>query len=265
MNDTPEQRLEKIDQRLTQLRADLLNHPIYGEVDRLESLRLFMSHHIFAVWDFMSLLKALQRRLCCVEIPWLPAADPISSRIVNEIVLAEESDGDGQGGFASHFELYHQAMVRCGASSDFIDGFLDELRQGKPVTAALESLAVPACARRFVRQTFNIIEGGNLCAIASAFTFGREDLLPAVFQRIVAELNVESGGGLKDFKYYLERHIGLDGEEHGPMANRLLKSLCGSDEHRWEVAEQAAVGSLEARRELWDGIFEAILRERKTK
>jgi hypothetical protein len=257
-----DQRLRQIDQRLAPLRADLLNHPIYGKIDRLESLHVFMSHHIFAVWDFMSLLKALQRRLCCVEIPWLPAADAISSRLVNEIVLAEESDDDGQGGFTSHFELYHRAMVRCGASTTFIDGFLDELRQGKPVSAALESPAVPACARRFVRQTFDIIEGGDLCAIASAFTFGREDLLPAVFQRIVDELNVDAR--LNEFKYYLERHIGLDGEEHGPMANRLLKSLCGTDEDRWEVAEKAAVGSLEARRALWDGIYEVMCRERKT-
>ena len=113
------------------------------------------------------------------------------------------------------------------------------------------------------QQTFGFIEGGNLCAIASAFTFGREDLLPAVFQRIVDELNVAAGGGLEDFTYYLERHIGLDGDEHGPMANRLLQSLCGSDKSRWQVAEQAAVECLEARQLLWDGICDAI-RAKKT-
>ena len=255
-------RLQHIQERLTPLKAALLNHPIYQEIDRLDSLRLFMEHHAFAVWDFMSLLKALQRRLCCVEVPWLPAADPLGSRLVNEIVLAEESDDDGRGGFASHFELYHRAMTRCGANTAPIDGFLGELRRGKPVSAALESPGVPECARRFVRRTFDIIEGGNLCAIASAFTFGREDLLPAVFQRIVDELNVEAGGGLEDFKYYLNRHIGLDGEEHGPMANRLLLSLCGSDESRWQVAEQAAVDCLEARRGLWDGICDVIRRKK---
>ena len=100
----------------------------------------------------------------------------------------------------------------------------------------------------------------DVCAIASAFAFGREDLLPAVFQRIVDELNVAAGGGLEDFKYYLERHIGLDGEEHGPMAHRLLLSLCGPDESRWRVAGQAAVDCLEARRELWDGICDVIRR-----
>jgi len=255
-------RVQRIQERLTPLKAGLLSHPIYQEIDRLDSLRLFMEHHAFAVWDFMSLLKALQRRLCCVEVPWLPAADPLGSRLVNEIVLAEESDDDGRGGFASHFDLYLRAMTRCGANSAPIDGFLGALRNGQSVSAALESVGIAECVRRFVRQTFNVIDGGNLCAIASAFTFGREDLLPAVFQRIVDELNVEAGGGLEDFKFYLERHIGLDGQEHGPMANRLLLSLCGPDESRWRVAEQAAVDCLEARRGLWDGICDVIRREK---
>jgi len=257
-------RLQHIQERLAPVRSGLLNHPIYQGIDRLDSLRLFMEHHVFAVWDFMSLLKTLQRRLCCVEVPWLPTLDPLGSRLVNEIVLAEESDDDGQGGFASHFDLYHRAMTRCGANSAPIDGFLGELRNGQAVAAALESVGIAECVRRFVRQTFHVIDGGNLCAIASAFTFGREDLLPAVFQRIVDELNVEAGGGLEDFKYYLHRHITLDGDEHGPMANRLLRSLCGSDESRWQVAERAAVDCLEARRGLWDGIFDVIRRNKNS-
>jgi hypothetical protein len=251
-------RISHIQQRLAPLRAALLDHPIYQEIDRLEALCLFMEHHVFAVWDFMSLLKALQRQLSCLEVPWLPAADPLGGRLVNEIVLAEESDDDAQGGFASHFALYHRAMTRCGANTASIDGFLDNLRRGTRVSRALDSPVVPKCVSQFVRQTFDVIEHGSLCAIASAFTFGREDLLPAIFQRIVDELNVEAGGGLDAFKYYLNRHIRLDGEEHGPLANRLLLSLCGADESRWQVAEQAAVDSLEARRKFWDGICVVI-------
>jgi hypothetical protein len=194
----------------------------------------------------------------CVEVPWLPAADPLASRLVNEIVLAEESDHDGRGGFASHFELYHQSMRRCGADTTGIDAFLGSLRRGMTVSAALRAPGIPECVRQFVRRTFDIVDSGNLCSIASAFTFGREDLLPAVFQRIVDELNVEAGGELEDFKYYLERHIGLDGEEHGPMAHRLLLSLCGADESRWQIAEQAAVDSLEGRQEFWDAIADSM-------
>ena len=155
-------RLQQIQERLTPLKAALLNHSIYKEIDHLEALHLFMEHHIFAVWDFMSLLKALQRRLCCVEVPWLPAVDPLGSRLVNEIVLAEESDDDGRGGFASHFDLYHRAMTRCGANSAPIDGFLGELRNGQSVSAALESVGIAECVRRFVGQTFSVIDGGRV-------------------------------------------------------------------------------------------------------
>lgn len=247
-------------ERLNPLREALLQHRIYGEIDRLDALRTFMEHHVFAVWDFMSLLKVLQRRLCCVEVPWLAPADPQACRFINEIVLAEESDGDGRGGFASHFELYRHSMRQCGASTAAIDGFLSDLGRGVPLQTALASATVPKPARHFVQQTFKIIDSGNLCAIASAFTYGREDLLPDVFQRIVDRLNVEAGGQLEGFRYYLQRHIGMDGDEHGPLATRLVESLCNSDESRWKVAEEAAVDCLTARLKLWDGIDEAIKR-----
>lgn len=251
----------RIEEQLNPFREALLNHRIYGEMDRLDVLQRFMEHHVFAVWDFMSLLKALQQRLCCVEVPWLPSGDQQGSRFINEIVLAEESDDDGRGGFASHFELYHRSMKQCGANTAPIDGFMDDLRRGVPVLTALASPKVPEAARHFVKQTFKIIETGNLCSVTSAFTFGREDLLPDVFQRIVDELNTQAGGQLDDFKYYLDRHIGLDGDEHGPMATRLLQSLCGADDALWEKAEQAAVDCLLARQELWNGIYDAISRE----
>lgn len=248
----------RIEERLNPFREALLNHRIYSEMDRLDVLRLFMEHHVFAVWDFMSLLKVLQRRLCCVEVPWVVPADPQACRFINEIVLAEESDDDGRGGFASHFELYHRSMKQCGADTTGIDGFLSDLRRGIPVETALASPTVPAAARHFVQQTFKIIDCGNLCAIASAFTYGREDLLPDVFQRIVDRLNVEAGGQLEHFQYYLQRHIGLDGDEHGPMATRLVQSLCGSDESLWKFAEESAVNCLNARHKFWDGIYEAV-------
>jgi hypothetical protein len=198
-------RLERLRVRLRPLKEALLGHPVYREINSLGALRLFMEHHVFAVWDFMSLLKALQARLCCVDVPWLPAADPQATRFINEIVLAEESDEDGQGGFLSHFALYLRAMARCGADTTAIDRFLAEVRRGSPIPAALVAVAAPGCVGRFVRQTFDLIEGGSLWTLASAFTFGREDLLPDLFQRIVDELDVEAGGGLEDFRYYLRR------------------------------------------------------------
>jgi Protein of unknown function (DUF3050) len=250
--------LARLHNRLAPLKAALLDHPVYQAIDSLPALHVFMEHHVFAVWDFMSLLKTLQQHLACVDVPWLPGDNRLGCRFINEIVLAEESDEDGQGAFCSHFELYRRAMKQSGASTLGINGLLAVLRQGQPLADALASAEVAPAARSFVQTTFEIIDAGNLCAIASAFTFGREDLLPALFQRIVDELNLQTGGGLELFRYYLNRHIGLDGDEHGPMAGRLMQSLCGSDESLWTIAEQTATKSLEARRALWDGIYGAM-------
>ncbi|MCY2986182.1 MAG: DUF3050 domain-containing protein [Planctomycetota bacterium] len=252
--------IETLEERLAPFRNELIHHKIYGGIDRLQALQQFMEQHVFAVWDFMSLLKVLQSRICCVEVPWLPPVDAQACRFINEIVLAEESDGDGQVGFSSHFEIYYRAMKQCGARTAGIDSFIYELRRGVPVRTALASPTIPNAARLFVDHTFRVIDSGNLCAIAAAFTYGREDLLPDVFQRIVDKLNVEAGGQLADFKYYLERHIGLDGDEHGPMARRLVQSLCGTDESNWKVAEETAVHCLIARRKFWDGIYDQGLR-----
>jgi hypothetical protein len=252
--------LERLRQRVAPLKARLLDHPVYREIDRLASLHVFMEHHVFAVWDFMSLLKTLQRLLTCVEIPWLPRGSALGCRLVNEVVLAEESDEDGEGGFVSHFELYRRAMTRCGASTASIDGFLSALRENRSVAAALETAHVGEAPRSFVEATFRVIEERNLYALVSAFSIGREDLLPSLFQRIVDRL-AESSGGLDIFRYYLKRHIGLDEEQHGPMASRLLRSACGNDQSRWRIAEEAAVSSLEARQKLWDGIYAIVRRE----
>lgn len=251
-------RFRKVLEQLAPLRAELLEHSIYRQITSPDSLHVFMQHHVFAVWDFMSLLKALQRRLCCVDVPWLPPVNHLAVRLVNEIVLGEESDEDGQGGFGSHFDLYHRAMRRCGADTAGIDRFLERLRSGLPIDSALAEAQAPTAIRPFIRHTFQVIEGDDLCEIASAFTFGREDLLPEVFQRIVDELNVESDNILDDFRFYLSRHIELDGEQHGPMAARLIASLCCDDETRWKQVEQAGVAALGARKLLWDGMLAAM-------
>ncbi|MFO1021100.1 MAG: DUF3050 domain-containing protein [Planctomycetales bacterium] len=251
-------RFDSILAAIQPLRESLLHHPLYADIREPHALRIFMQHHVFAVWDFMSLLKNLQNALTCVTVPWFPPVDPTLARFVNEIVLGEESDDDGHGGYASHFDLYHRAMVRFHAETTRIDRFIDALRHGQTVPAALDAAHVPADVRGFVEQTFSLLESGNLCAIASAFTFGREDLLPDVFQKIVDELDRQTGGTLDDFQFYLRRHIELDGGEHGPMAARLITSLCGDDPARWEQAADAAHAALQSRLNLWNGIHAAI-------
>ncbi len=250
--------LEQLRTAIDPLRQSLLAHPIYHDLRGPQALRTFMEHHVFAVWDFMSLVKALQQRLCCITVPWIPSPTPVESRFINEIVLGEESDEDGRGGYASHFELYRRAMTRFGADTSPIDRFLRALATGSEVPSALQRSELPRSVRTFVSQTFEVIGSGDLCRIASAFTFGREDLLPALFQKIVDEIGAQSGTSLDDFQYYLRRHVELDGGEHGPMAARLMNSLCGHDASQWRLAEEAAVAALQARLAFWDGIHAAI-------
>jgi len=257
--------IARIHSRLAPLKKSLIEHPIYQKIDSLEALWLFMEHHVFPVWDFMSLLKVLQRELTSVDVPWMPVENSLGCRLINEIVLGEESDEDGNDRFASHFDLYHRAMKKSGASTKCIDWFLAELPQCNTVSQTLTHVQAPAAVQKFVNQTFEIIDAGNLCAVAAFFTFGREELLPNLFQRIVDELNVEASGGLDEFKYYLVRHIDLDGETHGPMAEKLIESLCGEDEERWAVTENAAVLSLQARLDLWDGLDEQLQKRHEEK
>ncbi len=213
-----------------------------------------MEYHVFAVWDFMSLLKALQGGITCVSVPWIPVGEPRLRRLVNEIVLGEESDLTENGEAISHFELYLQAMRETGASTQRIERFLADLRSGDSVETTLASSDLPDCVRGFVRHTFAIIAGGKLHEIAAAFTYGREDLIPEMFGAMVANLDQENSGRLATLRYYLQRHIELDGDQHGAMGQEMVKLLCGQDPKKQMEAENAARGALQARLTLWDGI-----------
>lgn len=250
--------MEGLEARIAPLRARLAQHPLYASVRTPAHLRLFMESHVFAVWDFMSLLKALQRALTCVEVPWVPTPFAASRRFINEIVLGEESDAyEGQP--ASHFEIYLEAMARAGADTAVIRkvvaaaapthsaGFHDALQ------------AAPPAARQFVESTFRVIRSGSIAAQAAAFTFGREDAIPAMFRSLVRDLNQQMSGDLSLFVWYLERHIEVDGDEHGPLSLRMVADLCAGSPALWEEASQAAQEALEARLHLWDGIHAQII------
>jgi hypothetical protein len=246
--------LHEIHLAIEPLRQKLIEHPLYHELRSPQALRVFMEHHVFAVWDFMSLLKKLQQHLCPAAVPWMPRESSIAARLINEIVLGEETDEDGCGGYASHFDLYRRSMQDFGADTRTIDRFVTALAHSQELPAAFRAAEVSPPIEAFVRHTFAVIETNDPCRVAAAFTFGREALLPELFQKIVDELAATAGGNLDAFQYYLKRHIELDGDEHGPMAGRLVESLCGADAGGWDAAKQAAVEALETRLAFWDGI-----------
>ena len=216
-----------------------------------------MEAHVFAVWDFMSLLKSLQQSLTSVSVPWVPSQFPTSRRLINEIVLGEESD-EYEGGYISHFELYLTAMEECGADTRQIRRLVAAVRDGVKVQDALWDPGIPTEAREFVWTTFETIRPGQPHVTAASFTIGREDLIPTMFHEMVKELRT-GFEGLKTFEYYLQRHIEVDSDSHGPMALWMLEELCGGDETRLAEADAAAEKALRARLRLWDGILDRIL------
>ena len=241
--------IQKINSQISEHKLAIVNHPLYNKLKTIEDVQKLMQYHVYAVWDFMSLLKALQIQLTCTVLPWKPIGDSKIRRLINSIVLEEESDVDSDGNPSSHYEMYLDAMKECGAETSKIEHFL------KSVTTT----HIPKIQKSidiFLATTFSVISSGKAHKIAAAFTFGREDLIPDMFTAIVNDLNKESK--LNKFVYYLERHIELDGGEHGPLALQLITDLCGDDEKKWEEVTQTAKDCLKARIKLWDAILEEI-------
>jgi len=239
---------------LADVRHRLVAHPLYGLIDSPDRLRRFMEMHVWAVWDFQSLLKALQQKLTCTSIPWLPTADPEARRLVNQIVLDEESDELPDGGSASHFELYLDAMERAAANTTPMRRFIELLREGTPVDDGLLRAGAPAGSAAFVRTSFAVIESGSPHRLAAAFTFGREDVIPDMFRRVVVRLAAEDPATWNRFRYYLERHIEHDDEHHAPVCRRIVARLCGSDPGKWAEASATARECIESRIALWDAL-----------
>jgi hypothetical protein len=238
---------------LTPLYHQLQTHPMYARLVSLDDLQRFMEHHIVAVWDFMFLLKALQRNCTCIAQPWRPVGDAQIRRLINEIVLAEESDMiDGLA--TSHFELYLNAMTNIGANTTPMKQTLSALDSGLSFSDAIAQSSFPDSAKKFIMTTWDILESGSLPAITAAFALGREDVIPDMFVHLVAHHYDTDPEHVATYKRYLERHIELDGDDHGPMAMRLLDIICGDDPLAWKAAEEAANRALSARVSLWDSI-----------
>jgi hypothetical protein len=251
-------RLNQLIQALAPERTLLLSHPIYQDLKTLEDFKTFMEYHVFAVWDFMSLLKSLQIKLTGFSLPWMPAGDPMIARLINDIVLAEETDEDGNGGFCSHFELYIRAMKEAGANTNLIEHLLIGLQTGESIESVMARLELPDFIQKFVLTNYRMALYGKPHEVAASFTLGREDLIPDLFRQLVVELVKSEPKGLATLAYYFDRHIHLDEEEHGPLAWRMVELLISGDEKKFIEAESAAREALEVRKFLWDGIHQKI-------
>lgn len=235
----------------------LEDHPIYEAVATIEDLQCFMEHHVYSVWDFMSLIKYLQSVVAPTTYPWVPRGDASVRRFINELVLEEESDKTHvPGEFSSHFELYHRAMTEIGADTGPSATFI-KIAGEKGIDDALAMVRIPEPSRAFTSKTFQFIRDNKPHQVAAALALGREHIIPGMFRSILQRIGVTDQQA-PIFHFYLNRHIHLDEDFHAPLSLRLLNGLCDGDERRIEEAVAAATIAVNARIDFWDGVLEAI-------
>lgn len=251
--------ITQLKQSILPIRERLLQHPVYTQIKNLNGLQQFASYHVFAVWDFMSLLKSLQIGLTSVTLPWLPVGSANTRFLINEIVTGEESDIDENGSRISHFELYKQAMIQMSASTIHIDYLISLIQNGVSIENAINKLDLPLEVKQFLNFTFDIAQDAPLHVKAAVFTFGREDLIPDMFTQLLNEIYSEHPKQVSIFKYYIERHIEVDGGHHSQLATEMVAELCGNDAIKWEEATAASIKSLQMRSLLWDAIKNEVL------
>jgi len=245
---------------LGSLRAMLLDHPIYAQVACVADLRRFMEDHVFAVWDFMSLLKRLQQDMTCIKVPWFPAGNARAARLINDIVIGEETDVGPDGSYVSHLDLYRRAMADIGASTLQFDRFCCLAQVGIPVEVALVRIGAPPHVQAFVAHTMALANSGSTEEVLAAFFYGREDIIPEMFRRLQNTLydTKHDDDRLRHFIYYIDRHIELDGDSHGPKGRELLNDLVANAPDRQARALRAACRSINARIGLWNGTMSKL-------
>ncbi len=235
----------------------LEQHPIYEAVASIQDLQCFMEHHVYSVWDFMSLIKYLQSIVAPTIYPWVPQGDASVRRFINELVLEEESDQTHEGNqFSSHFELYQRAMAEIGADITASNSFIKTVAE-QGIDDALALATVPSPSQQFTSTTFRFIHQNKPHEVAAALALGREHIIPCMFRSILQHIGV-SEHDAPIFHFYLNRHIHLDEDFHAPLSLRLLNRLCADDTNKVQEAIAAAETAVNARLAFWDGVLAAI-------
>ncbi len=240
---------------ITPLQQQLNEHKVYQHLTTPDLIIKFMSHHVYCVWDFMNLLKTLQVQLTCTSLPWKPYANPYTTRLINEIVLEEESDIIDNSP-TSHFAYYVNALKTLDPQHHNLTLFLTDLNQSTDYKTLIQQPYIPQPVQEFLAFSYTSIQQ-SLLHTAAAFTFGREALVPDLFLPIVNQLSDQQQPTFIAFTNYLNRHIELDGEQHSKLAYNMIEHLCKTDQD-WTIVTQHAEATLQARLQLWDSILQSL-------
>ncbi|MDA9595697.1 DUF3050 domain-containing protein [Flavobacteriaceae bacterium] len=249
--------MNSITQNLEPLKNRLRNHSLYSKIKDVDDLKIFSNAHVYAVWDFMSLLKFLQINLTSISIPWFPSKNTTTAKLINEIVAGEETDEDQEGQPVSHFEMYIDSIEEFGLNTSEIINNLNTLNNIETINKDIERLNIKSYVKDFLKFTFSVIKRGKIHEVASVFTFGREDLIPDMFIPLIEGINSENND-LNKLIYYFKRHIEVDGDMHGPMSMEMLSYLCNNEPSKISESALIAEKALLARISLWDGIENEI-------
>lgn len=258
-------------ERIEPYQAQVLQHPIYEQLDTVAGIRRFMESHVFAVWDNMLLLKTLQQRLTCVVSPWCPPEDAIAARLINEIILDEESEEVRPGQYMSHLEFYIAAMEEIGAETQAIRLLIRQLQKGDTLETAIAlsskclGHSISPVVQSFVLQTWKCCQGETPGIIAS-FLLAREAIVSPLFSIMLHQIKcLEQVDAIPCvlLQGYCDRHLSVDEERHIPMGLELLDRVCGNDKQAWKQAEMSAISSLGARKQLWDALSDMLSTQRR--
>lgn len=242
---------------LREHQSQLENHPLLT-TDVLEhrgQLATFMEHHVYCVWDFMSLVKSLQRTVAPSTVPWVPSkyTKNGAARLINSIMVAEESDSfDGR--YVSHFDLYIEAMQEIGADPTCVLNFVERIY----AVGLFEAMDIaPAASRAFMQSTFGFIGTDKPHVVAAAFAFGRETVIPGMYMNMVQQLGITEQEAPK-FYAWLRRHIEVDTDDHGPAAVELVNIFCDGDAKKYQEAQEAGHKSIDDKMAFWDTVRHVI-------
>lgn len=286
---------KKYDETLSEIsgiQTRLLSHSMYSHLTDMDSLKILMSSHVFQVWDFMFLVKKMQHILQNNnKMPWIPPNNNQLTRFIQEIVLCEETDSfsklteiTGKDSM-SHLEMYLLGMENVGLETNSIKYMINEIQNYQSnansnvdysynldfdticgiIRKNRSSLVVNECLDMFEWNLKLSMESdiNNLHLISAAFIFGRENIIPPMFEQVIKF--IPHTKETQVFWLYLERHIEVDGgsdthdeESHQELGSKLIKLLCNYDKNKWNQCLEIGVESLTRRYKVWDQVLEKI-------